>query len=112
MKWGIIGPGNIAKEFAEDLKYVKSEPCEIGPVFGKHFEHTIDFVNKFNGSHASKNIEEFIKAGPDAAYIATPHPLHFAQALSCLENKIPVLCEKPLALNSEQVARLIEASRR
>jgi len=84
----------------------------IGPVLGKNFQHTEEFVNKFHGALAAKTIDEFIMAMPDAVYIATPHPMHFAQTLTCLENKIPVLCEKPLALNAEQVTRLTETSGR
>lgn len=111
MRWGIIGPGNIAREFAEDLKYVVSESCEIGPVLGKDFNHTQEFVKTFHGSLAAKNISEFLKDQPDAVYIATPHAMHFKQTLACLENKIPVLCEKPLALNTRQVTELTDSSK-
>jgi len=111
MQWGIIGPGNIAKEFAGDLKYVENEKCDIGAVLGHHPEHTESFA-KDNGGFVIKNIEEFIQHRPDAVYIATPHPLHFEQALFCLENKIPVLCEKPLAINEKQVNGLVEASKK
>jgi predicted dehydrogenase len=109
MRWGIIGPGNIAKEFAEDLKYVEGEKCEIGPVLGHEFEHTEGFAQRFGGLPI-KDVDEFLNTKPDAVYIATPHPLHFDQALVCLENKIPVLCEKPLAINEKQVSGLINAS--
>jgi predicted dehydrogenase len=109
MRWGIIGPGNIAKEFAEDLKYVG---CELGPVLGKNFDHTVEFVKRFNGAVTVKNISEFLEARPDVVYIATPHPMHFQQTLVCLENKIPVLCEKPLALNIKQVTELTDASKK
>jgi predicted dehydrogenase len=110
MRWGIIGPGNIAIEFADDLKYVETEKCTLGPVLGHAPEHAAAFV-KDHGGNATKDIHEFIKARPDAAYIATPHPLHFEQTLHCLQNKIPVLCEKPLAINRQQVNGLINASR-
>jgi predicted dehydrogenase len=109
MRWGIIGPGNIAKEFAEDLKYVESEKCEIGPVLGHKFEHTEEFVQRFGG-FATKDIDEFLNTKPDAVYIATPHSLHFEQAMGCLESKMPVLCEKPLALNEKQVSGMTNAS--
>ena len=112
MRWGIIGPGNIAKEFAEDLKYVESTHCEAGPVLGKNFDHTTEFVKRFNGAVAAKNMDEFLESKPDVVYIATPHPMHFQQTLACLENKIPVLCEKPLALNIRQVTELTNASKK
>src|SRR6516164_4233337 len=111
MLWGIIGPGNIAREFAQDLKYVQNKKCEIGPVLGHNVEHTKEYVKNYGG-YVINDISEFIKHKPDCVYIATPHPLHFEQATFCLENKIPVLCEKPLAINAKQVTALAEASKR
>ena len=110
MQWGIIGPGNIAREFAEDLKYVESENCEIGPVLGHRPEHTKEFVKNFGG-YKIEDIQELLHAKPDAVYIATPHPLHYEEALACLQNKIPVLCEKPLAINYTQVSGLVQTSK-
>ena len=111
MQWGIIGPGNIAKEFAEDLQYVESKRCFVGAVLGHAQEHTEAFVQN-SGGFVTQNIQAFVDTKPDAVYIATPHPLHFEQALICLENKIPVLCEKPLALNEKQVTALVDASQK
>ena len=111
MRLGIIGPGNIAKEFANDLKYVELEKCEVGAVLGHSYEHTKEFVDKYGGS-AIKDINELVTNRPDAVYIATPHSLHYEETLFCLENNIPVLCEKPLAINERQVRTLVEASQK
>jgi len=105
MRLGIIGPGNIAKEFANDLKYVELEKCEVGAVLGHSYEHTKEFVDKYGGS-AIKDINELVTNRPDAIYIATPHSLHYEETLFCLENNIPVLCEKPLAINEKQVSKV------
>jgi predicted dehydrogenase len=111
MLWGIIGPGNIAKEFVQDLKFVQSRKCEVGPVLGHNTVRTKEFV-KDHGGYVINDISELVQYDPDCMYIATPHPLHFEQALFCLENKIPVLCEKPLAINAKQVTALVEASQK
>lgn len=111
MHWGIIGPGNIAKEFAEDLKHVESAACEVGAVLGREPAQTAEFV-KAHGGFLVNNINEFLNSKPDAVYIATPHPLHFEQAADCLNNKIPVLCEKPLAINEKQVKALVDLSKK
>ncbi|MEO8711966.1 MAG: Gfo/Idh/MocA family oxidoreductase [Parafilimonas sp.] len=111
MQWGIIGPGNIAKEFAEDLQHVVSEKCTIGAVLGHTQEHAETFIQN-SGGFVAQDIKSFIDAKPDAVYIATPHHLHFEHALVCLENKIPVLCEKPLALNEKQVTALVDTSQK
>ncbi len=47
----------------------------------------------------------------DAVYIAVPHPFHFENAMLCLESGKPVLCEKPLTVNSVDSAKLIEIAR-
>jgi len=107
--WGIIGPGEIANAFTDDFQYVKEAECKLGPVFGKTFEHSKELADK-HGGKAVQTIEELIAERPDAVYIATPHPMHHPHTLQCLENHIPVLCEKPLALNSEQVNHMIDTA--
>jgi predicted dehydrogenase len=50
---------------------------------------------------------------PDAVVLATPNALHVPQALACLEAKLPVLVEKPIAptvAEAETLARRAEAS--
>ena len=110
MKWGIIGPGNIAKEFAQDLKYVEKEECFVGPVLGKEQQQTNEFAAQFNGAVSVNSFDALLREKPDAVYIATPHSLHHRQAIECLNNKIPVLCEKPLAINQNQVTEIVAAS--
>jgi predicted dehydrogenase len=111
-RWGIIGPGNIAYDFASDLKLIKS-PQQIVSVLGHTPERTNKFAEEFNVPHSYTNFNDFIRnEKPDVVYIATPHPQHFEQTLHCLEKKIAVLCEKPLALNARQANELIGASKK
>jgi predicted dehydrogenase len=48
----------------------------------------------------------------DIVYIGTPHSLHFENALSAINARKNVLCEKPLTINANQARLLIEASRK
>lgn len=48
----------------------------------------------------------------DGALIATPTPVHEQSVLACLAAGVPVLCEKPLALDPEVVERLADAADR
>ena len=43
----------------------------------------------------------------DAAFIITPHALHFDQATACLEAGLDVLLEKPMVIDAVQAAALI-----
>ncbi|MDF2190283.1 Gfo/Idh/MocA family oxidoreductase [Paraflavitalea sp. CAU 1676] len=109
--WGIIGPGNIATEFADDLEHLKGVHHRIGAVLSHHLDKAADFAEKENAPQYFDHLESFLThAKVDAVYIATPHPLHHRETIACLQRKLPVLCEKPMAMNSRQVKEMVEAA--
>lgn len=109
-RWGIIGPGSIARLFAKDLSLIAA-PQEIVVVLGHSEDSTREFAEEFNVQYAYTDSSVWLeKVRPDIVYIATPHPDHFQQALDCLEKKIPVLCEKPMTINADQCQQLIHAA--
>lgn len=110
-RWGIIGPGNIALQFANDLKLLGSKQ-EVSALLGHSDESIREFTDKVQVGTVYKTLDEFIeKAKIDIAYIATPHHLHYEQASACLRAGIPVLCEKPITLNDEQCRQLRDIAR-
>ena len=48
----------------------------------------------------------------DAIYIATPHNLHFDNAMMCLKYSKAILCEKPLTVNAIESRKLIEEAKK
>ena len=111
VKWGIIGPGNIARDFVSDLAFVKT-PQQVVAVLGKSKKSTIEFASTYNIPHTFFEIDEFIaKGNMDVVYVATPHTLHHEQVMKCLQSRLPVLCEKPLTINETQCKELVDASR-
>jgi predicted dehydrogenase len=110
LNWGIIGPGNIAHDFAPDLELVRPAQ-KIKAVLGHTEESAHTFSREFNVPGVFTDLDTFVnEAGIDIAYIATPHPKHYEQALACLQKKIHILCEKPMTINAEQAAKLIAMS--
>jgi predicted dehydrogenase len=108
-KWAIIGSGQIAEEFAHDIKLAKGQSIEA--VVGRTMEKAKTFASAENIPQYFDNLDTLLQQGGiDAAYIATPHTLHYEQTLQCLSHNIPVLCEKPLAINMQQVSDMIAAS--
>lgn len=111
-KWGIIGPGNIAHTFVNDLDYIRS-PQQVTAVLGHNTQNTYEFARKFGIPEYYTHPNDFLKdKNIDVAYIASPHPQHFEHALACLENDIPVLCEKPMTINAAQCEELISTAQR
>lgn len=110
--WGIIGPGNIAREFIDDMKYVTECRNRVAGVMSNNLQEAKEFAASYHIPYYFNSINKMLKTVPiDIVYIATPHAAHYEQALQCLEHRVPVLCEKPIALNVEQASRLMEASR-
>src|SRR6476620_5607497 len=110
-KWGIVGPGNIAHEFAHDLRYVEGGTHEVRAVVGHNMKSANAFSKEEHVVECYDNLTEMLqRSSVDAIYIATPHTFHHEQTIACLQQGIPVLCEKPIAINTQQVEEMIDAS--
>ncbi len=110
IRWGIIGLGKIAHKFAADLLTV--EDAELYAVASRTQEKADEFAGKFHAYKAYNNYDDLVKDSKvDAVYIATPHALHKENTLLCLKNGIAVLCEKPFAMNSEEVYEMIDCAK-
>jgi len=109
--WGIVGLGRIARKFAEDLQRLPN--ARLHAVASTSHERAAAFASDFGAPHAFGSYEDMVSCPDlDVVYIATPHVLHFENAMMCLENGLPVLCEKPFAMNTFQARRMVEAARR
>ena len=106
--WGILGPGGIAKAFAEDLKRLDGH--SIAAVGSRTLSNAQSFANTFGGT-AYGSYEELV-ADPqvDAIYVATPHPAHKENVILALNAGKPVLCEKPFAVNADEAQQMVDAA--
>lgn len=106
INWGIIGLGNIANKFAEDLLTIPD--AKLYAVASRSQKKADAFALKYNATKAYDSYEDLAKdSNIDAVYIATPHTLHKENTLLCLEHGIAVLCEKPFAMDAEEVSEMI-----
>lgn len=108
--WGIIGPGRIAHKFAKDLDLLPQ--ANLHAVASRSEERARAFALQYGAAHYYGSYQEIINCPDlDVVYIATPHTGHCEATLMCLEAGIPVLCEKPFAMNSREVRRMVELAR-
>lgn len=111
IRWGILGSGNIARKFASDLRYV--EGARVVAVGSRHQATADAFGAEFQAPYRHDSYEALAENPEvDVIYIATPHSLHHAHTLLCLERKKAVLCEKALAINSRQVREMVGKARK
>ncbi len=110
LKWGIIGLGKIAHAFVKDLLLV--EDVEISAVASRSIEKAKSFANEYNAPKAYGSYTElFQDSEVDVVYIATPHDSHANLSIEALNAGKHVLCEKPLAVNEQQVQAIIDAAK-
>lgn len=106
MKWGIIGPGGIAHQFAKALG--PSVRGELFAVASRNLTRAEEFASRFGASRSYGDYQSLIADDEvDAIYIATPHSQHFEYAKYSLQAKKHVLLEKPLTVNAAQAEQLV-----
>ncbi|WP_205618124.1 Gfo/Idh/MocA family protein [Neotamlana sedimentorum] len=110
VKWGIIGLGNIAHKFAKDLLTIPD--AELYAVASRTQEKADDFANTYQAKKAYASYEDLAHdSNIDAVYIATPHVFHKENTMMCLQKGIAVLCEKPFAMNANEVEDMIACAK-
>lgn len=110
VKWGIVGTGNIATQFAQGLQQV--EHAQIAAVASRNLNSAKTFALAFDIPKCYGSYEEMAKdAELDIVYIGTPHPQHYENVMLFLEAGFAVVCEKPLGVNATQTERMITKAR-
>lgn len=110
IRWGIIGLGNIAHKFANDLLLIFD--AELVAVASRNIEKAKEFAFKFNVNHVYDSYDAIMNDSEiDILYIATPHYSHATLSIKALQNNKHVLCEKPIALNYIDALKMVTASK-
>ena len=109
IRWGIIGPGSIAHNFADALKQAYSG--ELIAIASR----TSNKLEEFGNKHQIKNEFRFNdydalleNENIDAVYIATPHVFHADLSIRAAGKGKHILCEKPGAVNFSEALKVIE----
>ena len=79
---------------------------EVQAVCSRSLQSADAFAESFEIENRFDDYDSMLRSDIDAVYIGTPHVTHFELARTALLAGRHVLCEKPLALNAEQVREL------
>ncbi|MER8810513.1 aldo/keto reductase [Mesorhizobium australicum] len=110
IRWGILGPGGIAKAFADGV--AGSRTGKVVAI-GARNPGKPGLAESFPGARILDGYDALL-ADPeiDAIYIAVPHPGHAQWAIRAAEAGKHVLCEKPLGLTAFEADAMMHAARK
>lgn len=110
IRWGILGPGDIAKAFAGGVAGSRTGTLAA---LGARNPGKEGLAQTFPGARILDGYQALLDDPDiDAVYIAIPHPGHAEWAIKAAEAGKHVLCEKPLALTAFEADAMIHAARK
>jgi predicted dehydrogenase len=101
MRIAVVGAGQFGRKHIET---VRAEPqCELVAVADP----------LYRGDQGFSDYREMLeRVRPDGVIIATPNAVHVAVGLACVERKVPILVEKPIADTVAASQALVTAAER
>jgi 2-hydroxy-4-carboxymuconate semialdehyde hemiacetal dehydrogenase len=107
----------VAGEGAFGVKHLEAIACipevEVVSLAGGVAEATRQVADRFKIPHWTLDLGEALaRPGVEAAILATPTPIHAAQAIQCLEAGKHVAVEIPMADSLADAERLVDVARR
>ena len=110
IRWGVLAPGRIARNFARDLALVPDAEL-VAPAPARQ-ERADAFAGEFGGAAYSSYEELVADPAVDVVYVASPHTLHVEHTMLALDAGKAVLCEKPTTLDAASTQALFDAAGR
>jgi len=111
VRWGLVGCGDIAdKRVASALQ--SSRNGELLACTRKNQKLLREFQDRHKIPRGYRDYAELLDDPEiDAIYLATPVYLHCSQTIEAAKRGKHVLCEKPMAMDSEQCRQMIRVCR-
>ena len=111
LRWGILGTGNIAGQFAESMR--GASRGRLAAVASRRDDAASAFATRYGVEHAHEGYEALLRdRSVDAVYNALPNALHHDWTMAALQTGKHVLCEKPLACNLTESEQMFDMAQR
>jgi predicted dehydrogenase len=111
IRYGILGFGHhgvrrLAPAFANTQRSV------LAGIWRRDTEKAQQNARHFGFSHIFTTPEQLCSSPDvDAVFVASPDAMHFEHTMLAFRHGKPVLCEKPLAMHSEQAEQMLDTAR-
>jgi predicted dehydrogenase len=108
LRFGIVGAGRIATAYADAL--ARSQRARLAAVADTRAQAAQAFGEGY-GCPGYSSHQEMAGENLDGVIVCTPPVTHQAICLDFLDRGVPVLCEKPLSIDTTSALRMIETAR-
>lgn len=105
---GLMGCGMVA-DYGHIPAILKTDGLQLEALFDPNEEALAYTKEKFGVPHAFSDMDAFFSSGIEAVTITSPATVHKLNVLAAAQYKMPVLCEKPLAMTSTEANEMITA---
>jgi predicted dehydrogenase len=111
VKWGVLGTAGIAAGCTIP-GMIGTESCELYAIAGRSYDKALTFKERFGFEKAYSGYEALL-ADPEveAVYIPLPNDIHCEWVIKALNAHKHVLCEKPIAMNEEELRKMFAAAK-
>src|ERR1051325_4491085 len=115
MKTTPMGIGIVGAGFARTTQIPGFRDCmgaKVVAVASRHRERAAAVANEFGIEHVAADWQELVERNDvDLVSIVTPPSTHMEITLAAVDQRKAVLCEKPMALNAGEAARMVEKAK-
>src|SRR5918992_344925 len=115
MKTIPVGIGIVGAGFARTTQIPGFRDCmgaKVVAITSRHREHAAEVAKEFGIEYVADDWQELVERNDvDLVSIVTPPSTHMEITLAAIEQRKAVLCEKPMALNAAEAARMTEKAK-
>lgn len=111
LKWGVAGCGRFAEHtFIPTSKFLRRSV--VKSFFSNNLDRAKELAEKSGASGYFNNYDDFLKSDIDSVFIGSVNAHHHKQVIKAAEAGKNILCEKPLAMTSDQAKEMIEVCKK
>ncbi|HEX4793958.1 MAG TPA: Gfo/Idh/MocA family oxidoreductase [Humisphaera sp.] len=111
LRWGIVGTGNIARQFAAGVRTARRGI--LSAVGSRQIASAQSFAQAYQIPAAVGSYEELIaRPDIDAIYLSLPNSMHRQWTIAAVRAGKHVLCEKPFALDLAESQEMFDEAQK
>jgi 1,5-anhydro-D-fructose reductase (1,5-anhydro-D-mannitol-forming) len=107
IKWGIAGCGRFAESsFLPAVRLIRKS--SVTSLYSRDLNRAKSLAEKFGVQSTFDNYDDFLKSDIDAVFVASFNAHHYEQVIKAAKAGKNILCEKPLAITSQQAEEMVK----